>query len=415
MNSNPIRFDGTVVANGSKSHAQRLLLLSAIVQGKSSIHALDFNADTLAMMAALKHLGCRLELQENTLNVTSPAEQEIQAFIKLDVGESGFALRTLAFVAMHFYETVELLGHKTLQNRQHLACIQLLEQAGFKVTHHEGKLPIRIQRQHQHQRLQMDGSAGSQYITGLLYYALAQGGQWEFTIQHLKSAPYLALSIETAKACGFQISGSLESVALDNPNKPIGFEAKVEGDWSSMAVHVAAASIAGKVNISGLKKDSLQADMQLLEIIRAFGAQYSWQQEVLTIDKAKNPAAFTCDLNQAPDLFPVVVVLACAAKGTSTIIGTNRLQNKESDRLAVMCEALSKWGVAYEQQPDQLQIHGVAQLQPATIACASDHRVVMAANLANLLMPTACEVADQEAVTKSYPNFFSDWNRLVKH
>jgi 3-phosphoshikimate 1-carboxyvinyltransferase len=76
-----------------------------------------------------------------------------------------------------------------------------------------------------------------------------------------------------------------------------------------------------------------------LDILVAFGAKLEWKQEKLLVLESAEKLPFHANLTDCPDLFPVLVVLACASKEVCQISGISRLQNKESDRLAAMSEA----------------------------------------------------------------------------
>ena len=44
--------------------------------------------------------------------------------------------------------------------------------------------------------------------------------------------------------------------------------------------------------------------------------------------------------------------------------------------------------------------------------CVNDHRLVMAGTLMALISEKPVKLKDSEAITKSYPDFFEDWNLL---
>ena len=79
---------GKLLAPPSKSHAQRLLLLSSITKSPFKIHNLGQDKDTRAMQAVIDQIK------------NDPSQKHDVLFL----GESGFALRSLAFLGRHFYK-----------------------------------------------------------------------------------------------------------------------------------------------------------------------------------------------------------------------------------------------------------------------------------------------------------------------
>jgi 3-phosphoshikimate 1-carboxyvinyltransferase len=157
----------------------------------------------------------------------------------------------------------------------------------------------------------------------------------------------------------------------------------------------------------------LQPDQNILDALVQFGAKYEWADGILLISESKDKTPFDFDCTQQPDLFPMLVVLACAATGTSTIHGIHRLQNKESDRLSAMCAALQSWGVAYQMEEQKIAIIGKGTIEYAQIETFHDHRIVMAGCVASLLNDKGQELSEVIAVQKSYPDFLKDFKRLT--
>ena len=393
------RYSGQLQAPASKSHGQRLLILAALSNNACQIQNLGADRDTKAMQAALNHF-----------NQHSSNRQEVV----IDVGESGFALRTLAFVASHFCSHYRLTGHGTLLKRTHWSTIHLLEQLGLKVTHQNGQLPLAIEGEVSNTQINVDGSEGSQYVSGLFLFAAKQPGSWQITVKNLNSHAYFEMTLAALNQFGFVYQQNGEIYSFEGAQELSCPEVSVEGDWSSVAVHLVGASIRGEIRVSGLNPESLQPDQNLLHALEQFGAKYDWNNRELFLSESKNKNPFEFDCTQQPDLFPVLVVLACAAHGTSSIKGIHRLKNKESDRLHAMCEALDIWGIPYHIVQDQIEIHGSGKIKSGCINTYNDHRIVMAACIANLLSNQLQMPEDTSAVLKSYPGFMNDFERLLQ-
>ena len=182
----------------------------------------------------------------------------------------------------------------------------------------------------------------------------------------------------------------------------------IEGDWSGAANHIVGAAISGIVYLSGLRIDSLQADRQILEVITEFGATVEQSESELIVRESLEKRPIHTNIEDCPDLFPILVVLACAANGTSIIHGIQRLQNKESDRLLVMCELLTTFGLSYQIQSNEIHIHGTGKIGGGIVNTHQDHRIAMAASIAATISTQDIILSDESCISKSYPKFFQD-------
>ena len=393
------RYNGQLFAPASKSHGQRLLILAALSAQYCIIENLGSDSDTKAMSAAVQRFKNNSNLKES---------------ISISVGESGFALRSLAFVAAAFFDGYALTGKGTLLNRHQWATIQVLKQLGLSVSHQNGLLPIVVYGSITNTQLEIDASEGSQFVSGLFLLAAKHPGNWKIAIKELSSRPYFEMTLAALRDFGFQYERSNDVFSFAGNQVLSCAQAKVEGDWSSVAAHLVGAAIRGEISVSGLNPESLQPDKNLLHALEQFGAKYNWNNGELILSESKNKTPFDFDCTQQPDLFPVLVVLACAAKGTSSINGIHRLKNKESDRLQAMCEAMSKWGIRYEIKEQVILIHGTGSIATAQIKTYHDHRIVMAGCVASLLCEEGQVIADASAIEKSYPGFVADFLRLTE-
>ena len=105
-------------------------------------------------------------------------------------------------------------------------------------------------------------------------------------------------------------------------------------------------------------------------------------------------------------------VLACFAEGTTRIYNAERLRIKESDRLLTVTNMLSSLGANITQSADGLVIHGKPHLEGGTVDSSNDHRIAMAAAIASTVCNGEVRIKNAEAVSKSYPDFWKDFERL---
>ncbi len=88
---------------------------------------------------------------------------------------------------------------------------------------------------------------------------------------------------------------------------------------------------------------------------------------------------------QMIDEFPVFAVAAAFAQGITTVHHAEELRNKESDRIASMCESLRRMGVQVEEAEDGFTIHGNGQVPGGVeLDPHGDHRLAMSLAIAGL-------------------------------
>ncbi|MGN1320085.1 MAG: 3-phosphoshikimate 1-carboxyvinyltransferase, partial [Acutalibacteraceae bacterium] len=84
----------------------------------------------------------------------------------------------------------------------------------------------------------------------------------------------------------------------------------------------------------------------------------------------------------------------------------SRLKIKESDRAAAMAAELEKFGIKVDVFDNSVTVHGGKLKTPCKTLCGhNDHRIVMALSL--LCSITGGSISGAQAVSKSYPDFFS--------
>lgn len=114
------------------------------------------------------------------------------------------------------------------------------------------------------------------------------------------------------------------------------------------------------------------------------------------------------------DDIPVIAVLACFAEGDTVIKDASELKVKESNRIDVMVDNLTRMGADITATEDGMVIHGGRQLHGAIIDSKSDHRIAMSFAIAALMTEGDTKILHPECVDISYPGFYSDLLRLQK-
>jgi len=111
------------------------------------------------------------------------------------------------------------------------------------------------------------------------------------------------------------------------------------------------------------------------------------------------------------DEFPVLFVAAALAQGRTVTTGLEELRVKESDRIAVMAQALRLAGAQIEERADGLVIEGTGGEPLAggdtPVETHLDHRIAMSMAIAGQASRIGVEVGDTTPIATSFPQFES--------
>ena len=259
---------------------------------------------------------------------------------------------------------------------------------------------------------EVDASVSSQYVSGMLFALAATGKRCVLrTTGTPVSRGYTEMTLDALALFGKRVEEDdgvyiLSAGRLHSPG-----ELRAEGDWSSAAFMLAAGALAGDVTVTGLNADSAQRDKAIADILAKMGADVKSEKDAFTV-RAGRLVPVEADMEDTPDLAPVLSVVMAAAEDRSVMTGVGRLKDKESDRLAAIVSNLAAMGVATETDGDTLTIYG-GKIRPFAAHGRKDHRMVMSAAVAGLV--AGGTVDDAEAVAKSYPSFFEDLRTLGGH
>jgi len=110
------------------------------------------------------------------------------------------------------------------------------------------------------------------------------------------------------------------------------------------------------------------------------------------------------DLNNTPDALPAFAVVGCYAQGQTVLGNVAQARIKETDRIKVMAEELTKMGAQIEEMDDGLIIHQ-SNLTGAHVHGHHDHRVVMALSLAGMMADGETKIDTAESVDITFPGY----------
>ena len=421
---------GEVLLPGSKSISNRVLLLSALSLGTTTVHDLLASDDTRVMLDGLRQIGCEVEESGSTVRITGLGGRKPVSPCSLFMGNAGTAMRPLTAALALLGGEFELSGVPRMHERPIGDLVDALRQLGCHIDYlgNPGYPPLRIAHSNGvpalalNQHIQVRGDVSSQFLTALLMALPLVATQTAVHIEvvgELISKPYIAITLQLLARFGIQVHH-------DNWQRftiPAGSQYQspgsiyVEADASSASYFIALGAIASSaeasnsIKIQGVGLDSIQGDIRFVEAAQAMGAKVTGGPNWLEVQRGAWPLkAIDLDCNHIPDAAMTLAVMALYATGTTTLRNIASWRVKETDRIAAMANELRKLGATVQEGADYIQITPPASTEhwkAASIHTYDDHRVAMCFSLATFnpaQLPVRIE--DPKCVAKTFPDYF---------
>jgi 3-phosphoshikimate 1-carboxyvinyltransferase len=230
-------------------------------------------------------------------------------------------------------------------------------------------------------------------------------GDSELRIEDPKEKPYVEMTLGWLDKQGVRYGrDGFSSYAIPGRQQYVPFRERIPGDFSTATFFLCGASIVDSdVTLLGLDMNDTQGDKKVVNFLQEMGADISIRDEGLLI-RGGDLTGTTLDLGDTPDALPALAVVGCFARGKTKLTNVLSARWKETDRIKVMCEELSKLGARVEELPDGM-IVSESRLGEGVVSGHGDHRVVMALSLAGLRSAEGVQVETAEALSVTVPNF----------
>lgn len=414
---------------GSKSLTNRYLLLAALADSPSVIHAPLHSRDSRLMVAALTALGARFEeietgsafgpdLRVTPLDFSATVAREAS----IDVGLAGTVMRFVPPVAALLPGTFHFDGDEHARVRPMLPVVEALRGLGVEVEDAgRGSLPFTVVSTGSVQvpELTIDASGSSQFVSALLLAACRF--ERGLVLRHeggpVPSMPHIEMTVETMRELGISVDFNGTDTWTVAPGGFPGFEVTVEPDLSNAGPFLVAAVATGAtVAVPRWPASTTQGGDHWRKILPLFGARVELADGNLIVTGPAGGAAsglpgVKLDLAEAGELAPTVAALIALSPATSVLSGIAHLRGHETDRLAALTAEINRLGGSAEETADGICVtapvaHG------ALMRTYADHRMATAAAVMGLVVP-GIVVENVETTSKTLPNFTRLWQNML--
>lgn len=408
-------LSGVIAVPGDKSISHRALMLAAIADGTSRIRGFLEGEDTRATARILQQLGVRIE-------TPGPGERIVHGVglhglkgvdSDLDCGNAGTGMRLLAGLLAGQSFPSRLVGDASLSRRPMGRVTAPLGRMGARIETREGGLPpLIINVSNGLQAIDYECPvASAQVKSATLLAGLYASG--ETTV--IEPQPTRDYTERMLAAFGYPVRFSPGFASIEGGGRLTATDVNVPSDFSSAAFFLVAASVVPGSDLVIRRVGMNPRRTGLLAALRLMGANIS---EEAAGEEGGEPVAdlrvryaplrgVAIPVELVPDMideFPALFVAAALAFGVTRIEGVAELRVKESDRLAVMSNALVILGCKLEESPDGAVIEG-GTLHGGRVDSHGDHRIAMSLAIAGQMASGDVEILDCANVDTSFPGF----------
>ncbi|MBN2403942.1 MAG: 3-phosphoshikimate 1-carboxyvinyltransferase [Spirochaetes bacterium] len=404
----PSKISGKIEIPGSKSHTIRALVFGLLAHGESVIRAPLDSADTRSCFEMVKKFGAEINEEKNAWRVKGRAGDPSVPDDIIDVGNSGTSLYIGLGVASLAEGYSVFTGDSQIRSRPVNALLKSIPELGGTAfsTRGNNKPPAVVKGRLKGGETSVE-AVTSQYLSSLLISAPLASGDTIIHVPLLNEAPYVAMTLNWLDKLGIEYNNNdFKMFSIKGKQRYKGFDEYIPADFSSAAFFMVAAAITGaELILKGLDFFDTQGDKEIVNILKAMGAEAEIGRDYVTVKGGKLKGGIF-DLNAIPDSLPSLAVAGCFAECETRLINVPQARVKETDRIKVMREQLSKMGADIEELPDGLVIRK-SSLKGTVVNGHHDHRVVMALSVAGLMADGQTEIDTAESAAVTFPGFFS--------
>lgn len=412
---------GELTVPGDKSISHRAVMFGSLAKGTTKITHFLEGADCLSTISCFRKMGIDIENNNGEILVHGKGLHGLSAPVDiLDVGNSGTTTRLISGILAGQNFVSELTGDDSIQSRPMKRIMTPLLSMGADIASIKGNncVPLRIIG-HPLKAIHYDSPVASAQVKSCVLLA----GMYSDGITSV-TEPVLSRNHTEIMLNYFGARVTSEGTTASIAPEPYLFarEITVPGDISSAAYFIAAGLLVPGSEIL-LKNVGINPTRDgLLRVCKDMGADIT----LLNVNMDGEPTAdllvrasslhgTTVGGEIIPTLIdeiPMIAVMAAFAEGTTVIKDAKELKVKESDRILVMAENLSRMGADITPTEDGMIIHGGKPLHGAEIDSYLDHRVAMSFAVAGLLCDGPLSIKGGDCVKISYPEFYEDLYRL---
>ncbi len=406
--------DVVVSLPGSKSLANRALVLAAIADGPCVVRRALRSRDTLLMASALTALGSPVDTTGDDWHVTPGA---FAGDVAVDCGLAGTVMRFVPPVAGLSTGAVSFDGDPHMRKRPVGEVLAALRALGTDVDDGgRGALPFTVRGTGSVPggTVVIDASASSQFVSALLL----AGARYDrgVDVRHdgkpVPSLPHIDMTVAILREHGVEVDDSEANRWAVAPGRVAAVDHVIEPDLSNAAPFLALAAVSrGRVTVRDWPEHTTQPGDELRSILALMGCEVVHTDDGLQVTGPGRLQGVDLDLHDVGELTPAVAALCALADGPSHLRGIAHIRGHETDRITALATELTALGAGVTEHADGLSITP-APLRGGVWHTYADHRMAHAGVIIGAAVDGVL-VEDVATTSKTFPDFAGFWSSLL--
>lgn len=400
------KTSGKITIPGSKSHTIRAVFMASLAGGTSEIINPLISQDALSAVEVCRSLGANIETSPRQFTITGFNGNPHTPEDIVNVGNSGTTLRFAVMTAALNDGYTVFTGDYQIRRRPLGPLIAALNNFGAQVfsTRNNGMAPVVVKGKAKGGQTDLD-AVTSQFLSSILINGPLLERDTLIKVTRLNEVPYVEMTLWWLDKQGIQYENhNFQSFLIRGGQSYRPFQMTIPGDFSSATFFMVLAAISGgEFRLDNLDMTDPQGDKAVLGILESMGAEVTIGTDYITI-QGGILVGREIDMNSIPDALPAMAVAGCFAEGETRLVNVPQARFKETDRIKVMHEELTKMGAVISELPDGLVIKN-SKLKGARVSGHDDHRIVMALAIAGLNTQGDTVIDTAEAAKVTFPEF----------
>jgi 3-phosphoshikimate 1-carboxyvinyltransferase len=399
---------------GSKSYSNRALLCAAMAEGRSTLTGLLRSDDSYWCADSLRRLGAGVTVDGTTVTIDGLGRRRPHPEAHLYIGSAGTTARFLpGLLAAGGPGTFTLDASRQMRGRPMAPLLLALRQLGADIdcpgTADAPPLTIRGVSL-LGGPVRMSGALSSQFISGVLMAGpMALNGVHVMIDDHVVQKDYVAMTLDMMEQFGAVVEADpdLTDMRVETGGyRPA--DIALEADASTATYFFALAAVTGgTITVTNVGTATRQPDLRFIDVLERMGCRVLREPGAVTVAgpaDGRLKGGLDVDMRPLSDATLTLAAIAPFADGPVAIHGVAHIRKHESDRIAVICAALSALGVSVEERPDGLTVHP-GRPSYGVMETHDDHRVAMALAVLGVAAE-GVRLRDPGCVSKTCPPFF---------
>ena len=423
------KLKGNITIPGDKSISHRLVILSSISIGKSTIKGILKSDDIMKSINVMRSFGASIDFTSSNNCVIrgiglGGLEEPKSA---LDFGNSGTSARLIMGLSSTHPITTIFTGDDSLSMRPMKRVVKPLLNFGSNFSlRKDNFLPLILKGTDNSIPFNYKLSEPSAQIKSAVLLGALNTPGVTTVIDKFNTRDHTEklLSLYGAEI-NISKKNGMKKISIKGVKDLNAIKTNVPGDPSSALFPIIAALICKGSSI--LVKNVMINPTRdgAFKVLKKMGAKFSFHNHRIIASEdvydikvmSSNLKGVDVSKKQAPSMiddYPILAIAASMSKGKTFFRGLNELKLKESNRFLGILDILNKNGVKVESKKDTIIIYGNRELKKGGIEIKTnlDHRMAMSAIVMGLVSKNEVCIDNAETIKTSFPSFYKTMKKI---